>query len=373
MKKVLTVDDSKVVRTMVARHLQPYGCQVLEAANGREGVDVARKEQPDLILLDVTMPVMDGRQALAEIRQDAALKGTPVVMLTAESGKDLVLEIAKLGVKGYIVKPFTKATFEAEVGKLLGGGSQPAAAAQPSTPGCVLVVDDSERVLAAARASLEASVKVLTASSGADAVAQFAAERPRVAVIDLVMPDMDGFQTLAALKRANVADVQYIALAVRGDQTAREKALKDGFSAVVEKPIQADTFVALVAAAAAPPEEANETFVAEDGGYPVIRVPDSQAKSFNYFGPAVQKALRSLAEDGNDRLIFDLADVTVMNTALVKCMVELMSEAANMGLKAVVCAPREQVVAALKELAETREAVYASREAAREAIGGGKA
>ena len=111
MKKVLTVDDSKVVRTMVARHLQPYGCQVLEAANGREGVDVARKEQPDLILLDVTMPVMDGRQALAEIRQDAALKGTPVVMLTAESGKDLVLEIAKLGVKGYIVKPFTKATF----------------------------------------------------------------------------------------------------------------------------------------------------------------------------------------------------------------------------------------------------------------------
>ena len=181
MKKVLTVDDSKVVRTMVARHLQPYGCQVLEAANGREGVDVARKEQPDLILLDVTMPVMDGRQALAEIRQDAALKGTPVVMLTAESGKDLVLEIAKLGVKGYIVKPFTKATFEAEVGKLLGGGSQPAAAAQPSTPGCVLVVDDSERVLAAARASLEASVKVLTASSGADAVAQFAAERPRVA------------------------------------------------------------------------------------------------------------------------------------------------------------------------------------------------
>lgn len=372
MKKVLTVDDSKVVRTMVARHLQPYGCQVLEAANGREGVDMARQERPDLILLDVTMPVMDGRQALAAIRQDATLQATPVVMLTAESGKDLVLEIAKLGVKGYIVKPFTKETFDAEVGKLLGAPAQATAAPQPSTPGCVLVVDDSERVLTAARTSLEASLTVVTAASGKDAVARFAEARPRVAVIDLVMPDMDGFQTLAALKQLNVTDVQFIALAVRGDQAAKDKALKDGFATVVEKPIQADAFVTLVTAAAAPAEETTGTFVAEDAGCPVILVPDSQAKSFNHFGPAVQKALRTLAEDGNDRLIFDLADVTVVNTALVKCMVELMSEALDMGFKAVVCAPREQVVAALKEVAETREAVYPTREAARDAIGGGK-
>jgi two-component system cell cycle response regulator len=120
MKKVLTVDDSKVVRTMVTRALVPYGCQIVEAANGREGVDAARRERPDLILLDVTMPVMDGREALIELREDPDVQATPVIMLTDESGRDLVLEIAKLGVKGYIVKPFTTETFAAEVDKVLG-------------------------------------------------------------------------------------------------------------------------------------------------------------------------------------------------------------------------------------------------------------
>src|SRR5512143_2142903 len=104
MKKVLTVDDSKVVRSMVTRHLQPYGCEVLEATNGQEGVDVAKANHPDLILLDVTMPVMDGKQALAELRKDPTTKPIPVIMLTAESGRELVVEIIKLGVSGYIVK-----------------------------------------------------------------------------------------------------------------------------------------------------------------------------------------------------------------------------------------------------------------------------
>jgi two-component system cell cycle response regulator len=108
MKKVLTVDDSKVVRSMVMRHLQPYGCEVVEATNGQEGVEAAKQHMPDLVLLDVTMPVMDGKQALAAMRADAATKAIPVVMLTAESGRELVMEIVKLGVSGYIVKPFQK-------------------------------------------------------------------------------------------------------------------------------------------------------------------------------------------------------------------------------------------------------------------------
>lgn len=368
MKKVLTVDDSKVVRTMVSRHLEPYGCQVLEAANGRDGVDVARQERPDLILLDVTMPVMDGRQALMEIRQDPHIQATPIIMLTAESGRDLVLEIAKLGVKGYIVKPFTKETFEAEVDKVLGGQAQETTAL-PSNPGCVLIVDDSERVLAAARASLEPSMQVLTASNGTEAVDRYAEARPRIVIIDLVMPDMDGFETLACLKKQNVADTRFIALAVRGDQGAKAKAREVGFVAVVEKPIQADALLALVTATAAPVEEPAETFVAEEGGCPVIVVPDSRAKSFGRFLPAAQKVLRALAEDGNDRLILDLADVTVVNTALVKCIVDVMSEARAMGFRAAVCAPSETVVSALKELRETRDAIYTTtREAARDAV-----
>jgi CheY-like chemotaxis protein len=116
---VLTVDDSKVVRSMVTRHLQSYGCTIIEATNGREGVDLARIHKPDLVLLDVTMPVMDGRQALGELRKDATTKAIPVILLTAESSRDLLMEVAQLGVNGYIVKPFQQDTFDKEVGKVL--------------------------------------------------------------------------------------------------------------------------------------------------------------------------------------------------------------------------------------------------------------
>ena len=130
MAKVLTVDDSTVVRTMVTRGLKPFGCEIVEAANGQEGVEAARREHPDLILLDVTMPVMDGLQALAAIRAEPTTKAIPVLMLTTAGGDDLVVEIVKLGVKGYIAKPFTSETFEKEVGKVLGApGIKPAGAA----------------------------------------------------------------------------------------------------------------------------------------------------------------------------------------------------------------------------------------------------
>jgi two-component system cell cycle response regulator len=78
----------------------------LEAANGVEGLAVAAKETPDLILLDITMPVMNGIEMLAKLKAAPALTSIPVIMLTAEGGGDNVLKIAKIGVRDYLVKPF---------------------------------------------------------------------------------------------------------------------------------------------------------------------------------------------------------------------------------------------------------------------------
>lgn len=104
--KVLSVDDSKTIRMLVAKAFRPYDCQVLEAGNGEEGLAVASREKPDLIILDVTMPVMDGVTMLTRLKEDPALKHIPVVMLTAESGRDNVMHIARLGARDYLVKPF---------------------------------------------------------------------------------------------------------------------------------------------------------------------------------------------------------------------------------------------------------------------------
>jgi len=368
MSTVLTVDDSKVVRSMVTRHLQPYGCTIIEATNGQEGVEMARTHQPDLVLLDVTMPVMDGRQALGELRKDAATKGIPVIMLTAESGRDLVVEIAKLGVNGYIVKPFQQDTFDKEVSKVLGapGGAAGATAVDPRA---VLIVDDSEKVLAMAKAALEQSMTVLTATSGKDAIAQYTKARPGVVVIDLVMPDMDGFATLAELQKLGKSSC--VALSVRGDQSLHDKAKKAGYSAIVEKPFQAAELlehVTQAASAGASADDVLKEYVSEDGDCPVLNLPNQSSKLLAKLLPIFGKKLRALAEDGNDKLILDLAQLNDVTSEHVAGLVRLLSEAGTLGIRTAICAP-DEIVSKLRQIAETSDARYgATRDAARQCL-----
>ena len=104
--KVLAVDDSKTIRKIVSKAFSTYDCEVMEAENGIEGFSTASREKPDLIILDITMPVMNGVEMLGKLKGQADLKDIPVIMLTAESGKDNVMQIVKMGVRDYMVKPF---------------------------------------------------------------------------------------------------------------------------------------------------------------------------------------------------------------------------------------------------------------------------
>ena len=104
--KILTVDDSKTIRMIVKKAFKAYNCELYEGENGVEGLAIAAKEMPDLIILDITMPVMTGIEMLGKLKAESDLKDIPVIMLTAESGKENVMQIVKMGVKDYIVKPF---------------------------------------------------------------------------------------------------------------------------------------------------------------------------------------------------------------------------------------------------------------------------
>ena len=104
--KILAVDDSKMIRMVVKKAFKQYDCELIEAENGVEGLAAANREKPDLIVLDITMPVMTGVEMLERLKGEPSLKDIPVIMLTAEAGKDNVTQIIKMGVKDYIVKPF---------------------------------------------------------------------------------------------------------------------------------------------------------------------------------------------------------------------------------------------------------------------------
>jgi two-component system cell cycle response regulator len=117
--KILSVDDSRTIRMIVGKAFRPYEVQLFEATNGEEGLAAAQRETPDLVILDVTMPVMDGVTMLTKLKENPVTKAIPVIMLTAESGRDNVLQIAKIGVRDYLVKPFKEEQLIEKAGRIV--------------------------------------------------------------------------------------------------------------------------------------------------------------------------------------------------------------------------------------------------------------
>jgi len=104
-KKILIADDETGIRLTLGRILDK-DYVVLEATNGEEAVEIAKVQKPDLILMDLIMPKMDGYAACSQIKADEATKGIPVVILTA-IGNELNKKFAtEMGAEGYITKPF---------------------------------------------------------------------------------------------------------------------------------------------------------------------------------------------------------------------------------------------------------------------------
>ncbi|MCD8534423.1 MAG: response regulator [Verrucomicrobia bacterium] len=117
--KILTSDDSKMVRVIVARTFSPFNCEILEAGTGTEALEVVAKHSPDLIILDITMPDMTGLEVLKTLRANPVTASIPVVMLTAESANKTVEEADRLSVSGYIAKPFKPEQLLAQVKSII--------------------------------------------------------------------------------------------------------------------------------------------------------------------------------------------------------------------------------------------------------------
>ncbi len=118
--KFLIVDDFSTMRRIVRNLLKEAGfANADEAEDGAAALQKLRNASFDFVVTDINMPNMNGFELLTNIRQDAALKHLPVLMITAEARKEDIVMAAQAGASGYIVKPFTKATLEEKVSKIL--------------------------------------------------------------------------------------------------------------------------------------------------------------------------------------------------------------------------------------------------------------
>ena len=118
MQKILIVDDAEFLRLRISKMLVGDGYEVYEAENGLKAIEAYNAQTPDLVLMDVTMPDMDGLTALREIRKmDAKAK---VIMLTALGQESVVLEAIKSGARDFVVKPFERDRVMNAIHKILG-------------------------------------------------------------------------------------------------------------------------------------------------------------------------------------------------------------------------------------------------------------
>jgi two-component system, chemotaxis family, chemotaxis protein CheY len=117
-KRILTIDDSKTIRDMLMLTLADAGFDVLQAVDGRDGLDVLDREQVDVVITDINMPKMDGYEVIRHMRTNSAHKTTPILVLTTESEADKKNLARAAGATGWMVKPFDPERLIATINKV---------------------------------------------------------------------------------------------------------------------------------------------------------------------------------------------------------------------------------------------------------------
>ena len=123
MSKILLVEDNEMNRDMLSRRLERKGFEVVIAVDGKAGVEMASSTSPDIILMDLSLPVMDGWEATRQIKADPATQGIPVIALTAHAMSGDEVKAREAGCDDYDTKPVNLNRLLEKIGSFLGSGA----------------------------------------------------------------------------------------------------------------------------------------------------------------------------------------------------------------------------------------------------------
>jgi signal transduction histidine kinase/DNA-binding response OmpR family regulator len=232
---VLVIDDENSVHDILRRTLDRYGFRTESASNGKEGLRMARKIRPQAITLDVMMPGMDGWAVLTALKADPELADIPVIMLTVVDNRNAGYA---LGAADYLTKPIDRDRLAAVLLRYRDNATTTA-----------LVVEDDSAAREVMRRLLESEGwRVLEACNGHEALDQMAKGPPGIVLLDLMMPEMNGFEFLAEMDaRLEWKSIPVIVVTAK-DLTADDRARLNGrVSRVVQKgTYQRDEFLEYV-------------------------------------------------------------------------------------------------------------------------------
>ena len=214
---ILVVDDDEAVRDLMRHTLSRQGFAVATAATGAEGLDAARSMRPDVIMLDVIMPEMDGWSVLSALKAEPDLADIPVVMITIVDDRNLGFA---LGATEYLTKPIDRDRLAAVVARF-----RPA-----DGPYCVLVVEDDAPTREILVRHLEHDgLAVEEASNGREGLEALERQRVDLVLLDLMMPEMDGFEFVERLHRNEAWQRLPVVVITSKDITPEDHARLNGY------------------------------------------------------------------------------------------------------------------------------------------------
>ena len=221
---VLVVDDDPISRDLIQRALARQGLRIEVAGGGEQALRLAKQLRPDAITLDVIMPGMDGWAVLSALKADPDLAEIPVILLSFVGNKSLGFA---LGASDYLTKPVDGKRLAALLNKYR--RDQDGVAAN-SLPCQILVVEDDDATRKILRRILEKKGwAVAEADSGRTALEQLAVARPHLILLDLMLPEMDGFELIAELRKSHSEDPIPIVVITAKDLTTAESQQLNGY------------------------------------------------------------------------------------------------------------------------------------------------
>jgi signal transduction histidine kinase/CheY-like chemotaxis protein len=225
-KRVLVIDDDPIVRDLMKTHLENDGFEVILAAGGKEGINLARTEKPSVITLDILMPEMDGWSVLRTLKADPETENIPVVMASILDEQKQGLA---LGANDYVSKPVNRDKLITALRRFVGPG-----------PGksVLIVEDDPDSRMFLRRLLRTEEYEVFEAVNGQDGLDQLESmeTNPDIILLDLMMPVMDGFEFLEQIKKIDSQSRIPILVVTAADLNEKDLArLRGGVENIIQK------------------------------------------------------------------------------------------------------------------------------------------
>jgi DNA-binding response OmpR family regulator len=236
---VLLIDDSQTFREALRYALEGAGYRVLVAGTGEDGLRLAGGERPQAVIVDGVLPGIDGATVIRRLRLDAALRGTPCLLLTGAEGHEAELDALDAGADAFVRKEEDAEVILARLGAALRSTAAPAheATASLSAPKRILAVDDSPTYLAELADTLRGEgYDVAAARSGEEALELLAVQSVDCILLDLLMPGLSGHETCRLIKQApKLRDIPLILLTSLDDRAAMLEGLDAGADDYIQK------------------------------------------------------------------------------------------------------------------------------------------